>query len=193
MTTPTTTTKTTVMTTNLAPTGTAATCPPGGLERPLGRERRVQGRWAAWWCADRGSVAAEVTLVAPLMVMLLVFVAVVIHRGVDARLRLDDAAHQAARAASIERTPATAVEAAQSTASAALSSAGVTCSSLTVDTATGGLRPGGTVSVTISCSVDFGDALILGVPGQKRLAATAVEPVDTWRSVVTVSTSGTGS
>ena len=104
-------------------------------------------------------------------------------------MRLEGAAHQAARAASIERTPAAADAAAQSTASAALSAAGVTCESLTVDTATGGLRPGGTVSVTISCSADFGDALLLGVPGRKRLSATAAEPVDTWRSV-TVHTSG---
>jgi Flp pilus assembly protein TadG len=137
-------------------------------------------------------VAAEVTIATPFLIMLLVFVAVVIHRGVDARLRLADAAHQAARAASIERTPPTAIAAAQSTASAALSSAGVTCESLTVDTATGGMQPGGAVSVTISCTVDFGDALILGVPGQKRLSATAVEPVDTWRSE-TVNTSGGGS
>ena len=127
----------------------------------------------------------------PLLIMLLVFVAVVIHRGVDARLRIDDAAHEAARAASIERTPATATAAAQSTASAALSSAGVSCASLAVDTATGGMRPGGTVTVTVSCTVDFGDALILGVPGQKRLSATAIEPVDTWRSV-TVNASGGG-
>jgi Flp pilus assembly protein TadG len=178
-----TTAKTIAMPTDSTPARTAATCPPGGPGRPLGREHRVQGRWAAWWRADRGSVAAEVTLVAPFMIMLLVFVAVVIHRGVDARLRVDDAAHQAARAASIERTPTEAAEAAQSSASTALSSAGVSCASLTVDTVTGGFRPGGTVTVTVSCSVDFGDALILGVPSQKPLAATAVEPVDTYRSV----------
>ena len=169
------------MSTNSAPMRTVATPLPGGLGRPRERERRQSGWWVAWWRADRGSVAAEVTLVAPLLVMLLVFVAVVIHRGVDARLRLEGAAHQAARAASIERTPAAADAVAQSTASAALSAAGVTCASLTVDTATGGLRPGGTVSVTISCSADFGDALLLGVPGRKRLSATAAEPVDTWR------------
>jgi Flp pilus assembly protein TadG len=137
-------------------------------------------------------VAAEVTIATPFLIMLLVFVAVVIHRGVDARLRIDDAAHQAARAASIERTPATATAAAQSTASAALSSAGVSCASLTVNATTGGMQPGGTVSVTVSCAVDFGDALLLGAPGQKRLSATAIEPVDTWRSV-TVTASGGGS
>ncbi|WP_370944747.1 TadE/TadG family type IV pilus assembly protein [Amycolatopsis sp. cg5] len=178
-------------TTNPPATWTAETCPSGGPERPLGRYRTRWGWWVAWWRADRGSVAAEVTIAAPFLVMLLVFVAVVIHRGVDARLRLDDAAHQAARAASIERSAATATAAAQSTATNALSSAGVTCASLSVDTATGGMRPGGTVSVTVSCAVDFGDALILGVPGQKRLSATAVEPVDTWRSV-SGNTSGGG-
>ncbi|CRK55187.1 putative membrane protein [Alloactinosynnema sp. L-07] len=127
-------------------------------------------------------MAAEITIAAPFLIMLLVFVGVVIHRGVDARIRIDDAAHQAARAASIERTPTAATAAAQSTAASALSSAGVTCASLSVSTSTGGLRPGGTVSVTVSCAVDFGDALILGVPGGKTLSATSVEPVDLWRS-----------
>lgn len=170
-------------TTNTPATRTPATYPSGSPERPLGRDHPRWGWWVAWWRADRGSVAAEVTIAAPFLVMLLVFVGVVIHRGVDARLRIEDAAHQAARAASIERTSATATAAARSTATSALSSAGVTCVSLNVDAATGGLRPGGTVSVTVSCAVDFGDALILGVPGEKRLSATAVEPVDTWRSV----------
>ena len=177
---------------NPRPARTAATSPSGGPGRPLRTERRHRGWQVAWWRADRGSVAAEVTLVTPFLIMLLVFVAVVIHRGVDARLRIDDAAHEAARAASIERTPATATTAAQSTATSALSAAGVTCASLSVDTAVGGMRPGGTVSVTVTCAVDFGDALILGVPGQKRLSATAIEPVDTWRSV-TVNAAGGGS
>ncbi len=170
---------------------TPVTCPRQGPTRPPGHRRRGGRWWAAWWRADRGSVAAEVTLVTPFLIMLLVFVAVVIHRGVDARLRLDDAAHEAARAASIQRTSPTAIAAAQSTAASALSSAGVSCQSLAVDTATGGMRPGGTVSVTVSCTVNFSDALILGVPGQKQLSATAVEPIDTWRSVAV--TTGGGS
>ncbi|QFZ18489.1 pilus assembly protein TadE [Saccharothrix syringae] len=150
----------------------------------LGRRPHGSQGWWAWWRADDGSVAAEVTLAAPFLVMLLVFVGVVVHRGVDARIRIDDAAHQAARAASIERIPAAAIVAARFTAANALSQAGVTCASLSVNTATGGLRPGGTVSVTVSCAVDFGDALILGVPGGKTLSATSVEPVDLWRSAL---------
>ncbi len=156
--------------------------PPG---RPHSRQRPDRRGWTAWWNADDGSVASEATIVALFLIMLLVFVGVVVHRGVDARIRIDDAAHQAARAASIERTPADATTAAQSTAASALSSAGVACNSLSVTASTGNLRPGGTVSVAVSCDVDFGDALILGVPGGKRLSASAVEPVDVWRSVST--------
>jgi len=161
----------------MTPATVTPRCDPG--RRPHGHRG-----WLPWWRADDGSVAAEVTIAAPFLVMLLVFVGVVIHRGVDARIRLDDAAHQAARAASIERTPAAATAAAQSTAASALSQAGVACVSLSVNTATEGLRPGGTVSVTVSCSVDFGDALILGVPGGTTLTATSVEPIDLWRSTV---------
>ncbi|MBV9163762.1 MAG: pilus assembly protein [Pseudonocardiales bacterium] len=135
-----------------------------------------------WWRDDRGSVAAEITVVAPVLIMLLVLVAVVIHRGVDARIRLDDAAHQAARAASLQRSAPAAVTAARSTAQNALSSAEVVCRSVGVNTVTAGLVPGGTVTVTLSCLVDFGDAMLLGVPGQRVLSATASEPVDTWRS-----------
>lgn len=140
--------------------------------------------WTQWWRSDRGSVTAEITLITPILVMLLVFVAVVIHRGVDARLRLDDAAHQGARAASIERTAPEAATAARSTVTDALSEAGVVCRSATVTTNTAAMVPGGTVTVTITCSVDFGDALMLGLP-DKTLSATATEPVDTWRSMDT--------
>lgn len=135
----------------------------------------------AWWRSDRGSIAAEVSLIAPVLVMVLVFVGVVVHRGVDARIRVDDAAHQAARAASIETTPAAARAAAQNAAADALAAAGVVCRGLSVHT-TATLQAGGSVRVTVSCDVDLGDALLLGVPGEKRLSATTTEPVDTWRS-----------
>ncbi|WP_394617371.1 TadE/TadG family type IV pilus assembly protein [Lentzea sp. JNUCC 0626] len=134
------------------------------------------------WPDDRGSVVAETTLLAPLLCMLLVLVGVFVHRGVDARLHVNDAAHQAARAASLERTAFRASAAAQSVASTALSSAGVACRALDVDVATGDLKPGGTVIVTVSCSVDLSDARVLGTPERKRLSSSATQPVDTWRS-----------
>jgi Flp pilus assembly protein TadG len=139
--------------------------------------RRVMG----WWRAERGSVTAEAVLVAPVLVMLLVFVAVVVHRGVDARLRLDDAAHQAARAASLQRTPAAAAAAAEATATSALAHAGLICRDAAVSTTTSS-RPGSTVVVSVRCIVDFGQAFVLGVPGSRTLSATAAEVIDTYRS-----------
>lgn len=148
-------------------------------------------RWS-WWRDDRGSATSEVVLLTPLLIMLLVFIAVLVHRSVDARLRINDAAHQAARAASLERTAARASEQARATATTTLASAGVTCRSVTVNIVSGSLRPGGAVTVTVTCDVDFGDALMFGVGSSKRLSATAIEPVDVHRSTNAASTAGSG-
>ncbi len=126
-------------------------------------------------------MTVEAVLLAPVLVMLLVFFAVVVHRGVDARLRLDDAAHQAARAASLQRTRTAAVAAAQATVASALAHAGLVCRDATVSTTTSS-SPGSTVVVSVRCTVDFGQALVLGVPGSRTLSAQASEVVDTYRS-----------
>ncbi|WP_089952241.1 TadE/TadG family type IV pilus assembly protein [Lentzea xinjiangensis] len=136
----------------------------------------------SWWRDQRGSAAAEVTLWAPVMVMALVFVAVLVHRGVDARLRLNNVAHQAARAASIEHTNARAGAAASAVAIKALVNAEVSCQDMNVEVL-GDVRPGTAVTVTVSCTVDLSDAALLGVPARKRLSSTASEVVDAWRSV----------
>lgn len=127
----------------------------------------------------------ELTIATPLLVAVLVLVAVVVHRGVDARMRLDDAAHQAARAASLARSPAAAVDAAARTATDALEQAGVVCQPMTVDIDTGGFAPGGAVTVTVECTVSHGDALILGVPGSRVVTASFTSPVDSWRGTTT--------
>ncbi|ASO21603.1 Flp pilus assembly protein TadG [Actinoalloteichus hoggarensis] len=141
-----------------------------------------------WWRSDRGSAAVEVTLLTPVLIMLLVFVAVVIHRGVTARLRLDDAAHQAARAASIERSAADARTAARTAVTGALGSGDVVCRSPRVDVDTTGLTAGGAVTATVTCTLDLGDALV-GVP-TRTLSASATEVVDTWRAADTTDTTG---
>jgi Flp pilus assembly protein TadG len=134
-----------------------------------------------WWHADEGSATAELAVITPVLVMLLVFVAVVVHRGVGARLRIDDAAHQAARAASIARTVETARASAHEVAAVALADAGAMCRDLAVDLDATAWRPAGVVRATVSCRVDLGDALLLGVAGDRLLTATATEPVDTFR------------
>ncbi|MEV6905983.1 TadE/TadG family type IV pilus assembly protein [Amycolatopsis sp. NPDC051071] len=135
----------------------------------------------AWWRAERGSVTAEAVLLTPVLVMLLVLLAVVVHRGVDARLRLDDAAHQAARAATLHRTTTAATAAARDTVGSALAQAGVVCRDVTT-TMSGTLAPASAVTVQVRCIVDFGQAVLLGVPGGKILISSASEVVDTYRS-----------
>jgi Flp pilus assembly protein TadG len=139
---------------------------------------------AQWWQPEQGSVTAEAVLFAPVLVLLLVFIAVVVHRGVDARLRLEDVAHQAARAASMQRNATAATAAASTTATSVLSQAGIVCRDMSTSTTTTA-RPGDTVRVVVRCTVDFGQALLLGVPGHKTLQATATEVIDTYRSKAT--------
>lgn len=141
---------------------------------------------------ERGSAAAELTLLTPLLILLLLFV-VLCGRLADTKLRINDVAHQAARAATLARTPSQATANAQTTASAALASAGITCQSLTVSTDTQGLKPGSTVTVTVSCSVGLGDLTMLGVPGSRTFESSFSSPVDVWRGTSTLAqVGGTG-
>jgi len=134
---------------------------------------------------ERGSVAAELTLLTPLLILLLLLV-VLCGRMVDTKLRINDVAHQAARAASLTRTPSQAAAAAQSTAAAALASAGITCRHLGVATDTNGLRPGSTITVTVSCSVGLDDLTMLDVPGSRTFQSSFSSPVDAWRGTTTL-------
>lgn len=137
-------------------------------------------RWPAR-VGQTGSATVELAIATPLLVAVLVMVAVIVHRGVDSRMRLDDAAHQAARAASLTRSPAAALDAAEQTATDALAQAGVVCQSMTVDADTASFAPGGAVTVTVGCTVSHSDALFLGVPGSRQMTASFTSPIDTWR------------
>lgn len=129
---------------------------------------------------DKGSSTAEAALVTPLLVMVLLFV-VLCGRLVSAQMDLDAAASAAARAASIARSDGAARAEADRTARETLAARGVTCQNASVTVNTGGLRPGGAVTVTVSCVVPLADLVLLGVPGSRTVQATATSPVDTWR------------
>lgn len=131
---------------------------------------------------ERGSATAEIALLTPLLIIMLLFV-VFCGRLADSKLRLEDVAHQAARAASLARTVTSAHDDAHATAHAALADAGITCHSLAVTVTTAGLRPGSTVTVDITCAVGLSDLALLGVPGSTTLSASFASPVDTYRSL----------
>jgi Flp pilus assembly protein TadG len=132
--------------------------------------------------AERGSAALELVIIAPVLILLLLFV-IAVGRTIDARERVQDAAHSAARAATLAATAPQAEQAASQTAAQALASAGVTCSPMNVTAQVGSLTPGSTIAVTVSCRVSTTGVTGLELP-------TTVS--STFRSVVDRYT-GTGS
>jgi Flp pilus assembly protein TadG len=129
---------------------------------------------------DSGSSTVEFAILTPLLVGLLLFV-VLCGRLVSAQLDVDAAAHGAARAASISRSVSGATADARQTALDTLAARGVTCRQPTVTVDTGGLRPGGVVTVTVSCAVPLSDLALISLPGTRVVSATSTSPVDLWR------------
>ncbi len=131
---------------------------------------------------DAGGVTAELVIVTPLLILFLLFV-VALGRLAGSRIDVNGAANQAARAASIARDPTAAAGAAQMIASAALADQHISCSRLDVRVDTTEFHPGGSVAVTVACTVDLKDVTGLRLPSAKTLTARAVAPVDRYRGL----------
>ncbi|MDA8056852.1 MAG: pilus assembly protein [Actinomycetota bacterium] len=131
---------------------------------------------------ESGSVALEMVLLTPLLLLMLLFV-VALGRSVSARIEVEGAAAQAARAASIARDPTTATAMATEAATTALGSDHVTCGDLAVSTDTADFVPGGEVQVTVTCHVDLAALVGLDLPASEALSSTAVSVIDTYRAV----------
>ncbi|MGP4115013.1 TadE/TadG family type IV pilus assembly protein [Streptomyces sp. 4N509B] len=130
---------------------------------------------------DTGSATMELVLVTPLLV-LLVLVAVAFGRLADARIRVEDAAHDAARAATLATTPSEAETAARQAAAAALDASGAGCARHTVRLDHDGLTPGSTVTAHVTCQASLQTLSATGLPGALTLDAVSVSSVDVYRS-----------
>lgn len=126
---------------------------------------------------DRGSVAVEVVLVAPLLIVLLVFIAG-LGRIAHTRGQVDGAAADAARSASLQRTPAAARQAGEAAARAYL---GSSCHRLEIWIDTARLRPGGEVQARVHCDTSLSGLGMAGLPGHKSFTATAMAPIENYR------------
>ncbi|MGZ6583127.1 MAG: TadE/TadG family type IV pilus assembly protein [Solirubrobacteraceae bacterium] len=133
---------------------------------------------------ERGSAAIEAAIGAPAFAL---FVGLIIAGGRVATTHesLESAAADAARAASIARSPADAQRDANAAATASIQNQDIHCRDIEVqlDTTDFAKRPGqpGSVTVRISCRLDLADLSVPGVPGTKVLNATMSSPIDTWR------------
>ncbi|MGA5284867.1 TadE/TadG family type IV pilus assembly protein [Streptomyces griseoincarnatus] len=145
---------------------------------------RVMRRLVGTRGGDEGSVAIEAAIVIPPLIMF-VCLAIAGGRIVTSGSKIDAAAEDAAREASIHRTASSAQAAAHAAAAESLDDQGIACASSSVVIDTSGLSVPvgqvGTVTVTVTCTVNLSDLLLPGVPGAKSLTSTATSVVDQYR------------
>ena len=145
---------------------------------------RYTARWARRLRSDEGSAAIEAAIILPSLIMFLCL-AIAGGRLVTSGSKIDAAAEDAAREASIHRTAGAAQGAARAAAADSLDDQGIRCASTSVTINTGGLSVPvgqvGTVTVTVNCTVNLSDLLLPGVPGARTLTSTATSVVDQYR------------
>lgn len=130
---------------------------------------------------DQGSAAIELTLIAPVLVVILLFV-VGLGRMAHARQQIESVAADSARAASLERNTAMSAQAAKTAATRSLGATGVSCTNLDVNTDLSSYQPGGRVTVTVSCTTRLRDVMLAGFPGSRTFTATSSVPIETFRA-----------
>lgn len=129
---------------------------------------------------DRGSAATELVVLVPLVALIIGFV-ILAGRLSTAQQDVTSASQDAARAASVRGLAGDPVGRATLAARQTLASRDVTCQQVGVDVDVTQLRPGGQVSVTVSCTIGLSDVLGLGIANASRtVSATATAVVDTY-------------
>jgi Flp pilus assembly protein TadG len=139
--------------------------------------RMIQRLWD-----ERGVAVLELVLLVPVFV-LLVYVVVGMGRLGLARVNIEAAARDAARAGSIARSADDAMVAARTAADATLGSHSITCADLGVGVDTAEFRPGGWVRVEVNCTVSMAKLVGLWAPGDKTMQAQSQAVVDTFRGI----------
>lgn len=130
---------------------------------------------------ETGSAALELVIAAPVF-LLVVLLVVGLGRMAYARQKVDTIANAAGRAASLERNTSLSAGAGKSEARRSLEEAGVSCGRLSVWVNTAAYRPGGSISVTVSCTANLRDVAFSGLPGTHTFTSSAVVPIETYRA-----------
>lgn len=123
---------------------------------------------------DRGGVAAELAVLTPALVVLVLFV-VFAGRIAQARHDVVQAAAEGARVGSLTRGVPTDDEV-RATVEGNLAAAGVACRDLAV-----AVTRGPSVRVDVRCDVDLTGVATLGLPRHRTVTASADEVVDVYR------------
>jgi Flp pilus assembly protein TadG len=130
---------------------------------------------------EGGSAALEMTILAPVLIMFLLLV-VGLGRMALASQDVTAAAHDAARAASLERVVGASAGEGRAAAERALGDRGMACASLSVTVDVSGYQPGGQVTADVACTAELGDLALSGLPGTKTYRASATVPIEQYRA-----------
>ncbi len=109
------------------------------------------------------------------------FLAATFSAVTTAHQRVEEAARAGAQAASVAPDRAGAAAAASAMAQSGLDG-DRSCARVSVHTATADFGPGGSVTVTVTCGVDFGGMAAPGLPAAVAVSASATSPVDRYRA-----------
>jgi hypothetical protein len=133
---------------------------------------------------DKGSVAIELAILTPAVILFFV-VMVVAGRITLAHQAAEAAAFDAARTASLARSKTAAGNEARSAALTSFESQGIECVDLTVDVGNDvfNFEPPlpVTVNVIVTCIVELSDVALPGIPGSIKLRAEFASPLDRYR------------
>ena len=129
--------------------------------------------------SERGLVTTELAVgvfIVFMMVSLVIYAGRISVTGNQVR----NAAHDAARAASVEPDLASGQAAASALAAANLDS--LSCRNGATAVVGGDFNPGGIITVTLTCQVQLSDLIFLPVPGTQTLTYDSLEVIDAFRA-----------
>lgn len=129
---------------------------------------------------DAGFGALELVIMTP-VVMLMLLLVVGFGRLTHGRQLAQQAADAAVRAATLDSDRSRADSDARQAAQDTLTQAGVSCRPFSAAVDTGDFRPGGQVTVTVTCTTSLSDLGLVGFPGSKTLTGTATSPLEHYR------------
>jgi len=148
------------------------------------RARLLAGRVCSPRSAEAGSESLTVAIISAVLIAGVLGAVLLGGRYTSVRINLEDAAQAAARAASLERSPATARSSARTAAQQALAGSRTNCltTTVTLDTSGYDTAPGtdAKVPATVTCTIST-SGLVPGLHGTKTFSATARSPLDTHR------------
>ena len=127
-------------------------------------------------------MTTEFVVLAPILILVVLLV-VGLGRYAHGTQLVEQAAAAAARAASLSTTATQAEGRAAQAAAGSLSDAGMSCTGMTTDVDTGNFRPGGVVTVTVTCAADLSGLALSGLPGAVTMSATGRAPLETLRQI----------